>query len=56
MFRFIDEFYAAVLAQETLRGMVENARRGYRNGGFPIYSYKNARVFDEKKMQRLSMK
>jgi len=44
----IDEFYSAVLAQETLRGMVENARKGYRNGGFPIYGYKNVRVFDEK--------
>jgi len=48
MIEVIDEFYSAVLAQETLRGMVENARKGYRNGGFPIYGYRNARVFDEK--------
>ncbi len=48
MIEVIDEFYSAVLAQETLRGMVENARKGYRNGGFPIYGYKNVRVFDEK--------
>jgi len=44
----IDEFYSAVLAQETLRGMIENARKGYRNGGFPIYGYKNIRVFDDR--------
>jgi DNA invertase Pin-like site-specific DNA recombinase len=48
MIEVIDEFYSAVLAQETLRGMVENARKGYRNGGFPIYGYKNVQVFDEK--------
>ncbi len=48
MIEVIDEFYSAVLAQETLRGMVENARKGYRNGGFPIYGYKNVRIFDEK--------
>jgi len=48
MIEVIDEFYSAVLAQETLRGMVENARKGYRNGGFPVYGYKNVKVFDEK--------
>jgi len=48
MIEVIDEFYSAVLAQETLRGMVENARKGYRNGGFPIYGYKNVQIFDEK--------
>lgn len=49
MIEVIDEFYSAVLAQETLRGMVENARKGYRNGGYPAFGYKNVRVFDEKK-------
>jgi len=44
----IDEFYSAVLAQETLRGMIENARKGYRNGGYPIYGYKNIQVFDSR--------
>ena len=44
----IDEFYSAVLAQETLRGMIENARKGYRNGGHPIYGYKNVQVFDNR--------
>ena len=49
MIEVIDEFYSAVLAQETLRGMAENARKGYRNGGYPIYGYKNSRVYDERK-------
>jgi len=49
MIEVIDEFYSAVLAQETLRGMVENARKGYRNGGFPVYGYKNVQIFDEKR-------
>ncbi len=49
MIEVIDEFYSAVLAQETLRGMVENARKGYRNGGYPVYGYKNVRIFDDRK-------
>ena len=49
MIEVIDEFYSAVLAQETLRGMAENARKGYRNGGYPVYGYKNIRIFDDKK-------
>lgn len=44
----IDEFYSAVLSQETLRGMIENARRGYRNGGNAAFGYKNIRIYDEK--------
>ncbi len=49
MIEVIDEFYSALLAQETLRGMIENARKGYRNGGYPNYGYKNVRVYDENK-------
>ena len=48
MIEVIDEFYSAVLAQETLRGMVENSRKGYRNGGYPVYGYKNVRIFDDR--------
>src|SRR3989338_10305774 len=48
MIEVIDEFYSAVLAQETLRGMVENALKGYRNGGHPVYGYKNVRIFDDR--------
>lgn len=49
MIEVIDEFYSAVLAQETLRGMAENARKGYRNGGYAIYGYKNVRIYDDNK-------
>jgi len=49
MIEVIDEFYSALLAQETLRGMAENARKGYRNGSQPVFGYKNVRVFDDNK-------
>jgi len=48
MIEVIDEFYSAVLSQETMRGMVENARKGYRNGSHAVYGYQNVRVYDEK--------
>ena len=35
----IDEFYSANLAQDTIRGMKENAARGFRNGGTPPFGY-----------------
>ncbi len=38
----IDEFYSANLAQDTLRGMKENAGRGFRNGGVTPFGYKRA--------------
>jgi len=46
MIEVLDEFYSAVLAQETLRGLVENARKGYRNGGYATVGYTNVQVFD----------
>jgi len=52
MIEVIDEFYSAVLAQETLRGMAENARKGYKNGGYATFGYKNVHVYDEKNYQR----
>ena len=36
----IDEFYSANLAQDTIRGMKENAARGFRNGGTPPFGYR----------------
>ncbi len=35
----IDEFYSANLAQDTLRGLKENASRGFYCGGTPPYGY-----------------
>jgi len=52
MIEVIDEFYSAVLGQETLRGLIENTRKGYRNGGYAIFGYKNVHVYDENKNQR----
>ncbi len=40
----IDEFYSANLSQDTLRGMKENARRGFCNGGNTPYGYRCVKV------------
>src|SRR5205085_4176615 len=40
----IDEFYSANLAQDALRGMRENASRGFCNGGTAPYGYRQERV------------
>jgi DNA invertase Pin-like site-specific DNA recombinase len=42
----IDEFYSSNLAQDTLRGMKENAGRGFRNGGNVPIGYKAKRTKD----------
>ena len=36
----IDEFYSMNLSQDTVRGMKENASRGFYNGGFTPFGYK----------------
>src|SRR5262249_10779690 len=38
----IDEFYSANLSHDTVRGMKENASRGFRNGGTTPYGYQKA--------------
>ncbi|MFH1513929.1 MAG: recombinase family protein [bacterium] len=43
----MDEFYSANLAQDTMRGMRENARRGYRNGGNAPTGFKLTKVIDK---------
>jgi DNA invertase Pin-like site-specific DNA recombinase len=40
----IDEFYSANLAQDTKRGMKENANRGFFNGGIVPFGYKKVKV------------
>lgn len=44
MIEVIDEFYSTNLAQDTRRGMKENASRGYLNGGMIPYGYKAINV------------
>lgn len=41
----IDEFYSLNLAEDTIRGMRENASRGFKNGSIPI-GYKAKKVMD----------
>lgn len=40
----VDEFYSANLAQDAMRGMKENATRGFCNGGTAPYGYRFERV------------
>lgn len=40
----IDEFYSANLSHDTIRGMRENARRGFLNGSTPPYGFKKLKV------------
>jgi len=41
----IDEFYSLNLAEDTIRGLRENANRGFQNGSIPI-GYKAKKVMD----------
>ena len=41
----IDEFYSLNLAQDTIRGLRENASRGFKNGSLP-FGYKAKEVMD----------
>jgi site-specific DNA recombinase len=46
MIEVIDEFYSTNLAQDTLRGMKENASRGFRNGGIVPMGYRQKSILD----------
>jgi site-specific DNA recombinase len=46
MIEVIDEFYSINLAQDTRRGMKENAGRGYHNGGIIPVGYKAKKFMD----------
>ena len=43
----LDEFYSSNLAQDTMRGMIENAKRGYFNGGNVPFALKKKVVVDQ---------
>lgn len=43
----MDEFYSANLGAETKRGMLENARKGFKNGGRAPYGYSIIEVKNE---------
>jgi site-specific DNA recombinase len=42
----IDEFYSANLSQDVIRGMRENASRGFYTGGYIPYGYERVTVLD----------
>jgi DNA invertase Pin-like site-specific DNA recombinase len=44
MIEVIDEFYSQNLAQDVIRGMAENASRGFYNGGTTPTGYRRVRV------------
>ena len=48
----VDEFYSSNLAQDTVRGMKENAQRGFFNGGHVPYGYDVDHIEINKKMKR----
>lgn len=48
MLEVISEFYNMNLRNETLKGMTENARRGYHNGGAAPYGYQPKQILDNR--------
>jgi DNA invertase Pin-like site-specific DNA recombinase len=44
MIEVVDEFYSANLSSDTIRGMNENASRGFLNGGRAPYGYRRVKV------------
>ncbi len=44
MLEAVDEFYSLNLSSDTIRGMRENASRGFCNGGTTPYGYKRVKV------------
>jgi site-specific DNA recombinase len=46
MIEVINQFYSMNLATETLKGMRENASRGWVNGGFTPFGYRREKVTD----------
>jgi len=43
MLEAVDEFYSLNLSSDTIRGMKENAARGFQNGGVAPYGYKRVK-------------
>jgi site-specific DNA recombinase len=43
----VSEWYSANLSAETKSGQATNTKKGYRNGGYAPYGYKNVKVLDQ---------
>ncbi|MBI3319701.1 MAG: recombinase family protein [Candidatus Omnitrophica bacterium] len=52
MLEGMDEFYSLNLSRESLKGMAENARHGWWNGGFAPFGYRFVSVQTEKGPKR----
>ncbi|NPV89878.1 MAG: recombinase family protein [Firmicutes bacterium] len=48
MMEVISEFYNMNLATEVRKGMTENAKRGFHNGGSPPYAYRIGKIRDSR--------
>ena len=55
MIEVINQFYSMNLATETMKGMRENAERGYHNGGQSPYGYRAERVTDDSGREHTSL-
>jgi DNA invertase Pin-like site-specific DNA recombinase len=55
MVEVINQFYSMNLATETMKGMKENAERGYRNGGRAPYGYRVQKHADAGGRERLKL-
>jgi hypothetical protein len=50
--QLISQFYNMNLANEVKKGMVQNAKQGYHNGGIPPYGYITAKIRNEKNNEK----
>lgn len=55
-FESIDQLQSEQIGIDTLRGMVENAKRGYVNGGTPAFGYEFETCFDDRGNRKLKLK
>lgn len=56
MFENIDQLQSEQIGIDTLRGMIENAKRGYVNGGSPAFGYEFETCFDDRGNRKLKLK
>lgn len=56
MFANIDQLQSEQIGIDTLRGMVENAKQGYVNGGTPAFGYEFKPCLDDRGNKKLKLK
>lgn len=55
MIEVINQFYSMNLATEVLKGLKENASRGWFNGGIAPYGYRRVRVTDDQGREHVTL-